>query len=163
TPPDPPSPLPKKRKSSPELHDIDPILNSLQEVEEKLDSIFRVTKNDKIPFGIKTSLSEVFQCKICLRCVSLPVMVATCCGQLIGCQSCTDTWYTTGPDIMKKTCPACRAERGAARLCQLRGMDSLINNARDILQEAQPTPEDVASDHSDSSHSTHEDLPIVNM
>jgi len=136
-------------------------------MEDKLESIFRVTKHDKIPLGVKASLSEAFQCKICLRCVSLPAMIATCCGQLIGCQSCTDTWYTTSPDIMKKTCPACRAERGAAKLCQLRGMDSLIKTAKEMLQE--PTPDDYEAvvDHSsnlvDHDHGIHDDLPAVNI
>ena len=38
--------------------------------------------------------------------------------------------------------PACRAERGAARLCQLRGMDSLIETAKEVLQDLEPTPDD---------------------
>ena len=88
------------------------------------------------------TLSEAFLYKICLRSTTLSAMVATCCGQLIGCHSCTDTWYTTNADIMKQTCPACRAIRGAARLCQLRGKESLIKTGKEVLQDAEPTPDD---------------------
>lgn len=64
-PPDPPSPLPKKRKTGAELtlHELDTILHTLEEVEEKvsdkLESIFRVTKNDMIPLGLKTSIKRI--------------------------------------------------------------------------------------------------------
>ena len=149
-------------------NELDAILHTLEEVEEKvsdkLEILFRVIKHDKIPLGLKTLLSEPFQCKICVRPVTVPAMVATCCGQLIGCQSCTDTWYTTGADIMKKTCPACRAERGAARLCQLRGMDSLIKTAKEVLQDPEPTPDDSEAvlDHA-SNLINSADLPQVNI
>ena len=88
-------------------------MNTLEVVEhkitEKLDSIFVVTKDSNIPLGLRVALKEAFQCIICLRSVYLPAMVAMCCGQMIGCQMCTDTWYA-GAEMLQKTCPACRAE-----------------------------------------------------
>ena len=113
------------------------------------------------------TLSEAFLCKICLRSATLSATVATCCGQLIGCHSCTDTWYTTNADIMKQTCPACRAKRGAAKLCQLRGKESLIKTGKEVLQDAEPTPDDSevvnhASNLMNRNHDIH-DLPEVNI
>ena len=136
---DPPSPPTKKRRSQ-ESHQIDSIVNTLEEVEqkitEKLDSIFEITKDSNIPLGLKVALKEAFQCKICLRSVSLPAMVATCCGQMIGCQMCTDTWYA-GAEMLQKTCPACRAERAVLKLSQLRGMDSLIGQVHSLFEAAE--------------------------
>ena len=85
----PPSPPTKKRRSQESHHnEVNLIVSTLEEVEqkitEKLDSIFEITKDSTIPLGLKVALKEAFQCKICLRSVSLPAMVATCCGQMIG-------------------------------------------------------------------------------
>ena len=106
-----------------------------QNIIEKLDSIFEVTKDSTIPLGLKMALKEAFQCKTCLRSESLPAMVATCCVQMIECQACTDmyTWYS-GAEMLQKTCPACRAERAVVELSQLRGMDSLIGQVKCLFQ-----------------------------
>ena len=68
---------------------------------------------------------------------------------------------------MKQTCPACRAKRGAAKLCQLRGKESLIKTGKEVLQDAEPTPDDSevvnhASNLMNRNHDIH-DLPEVNI
>ena len=154
---DPPSPPTKKRSQESHHNESGSIVNTLEEVEqkitEKLDSIFEMTKDPsgldsivemtKDPSGLdsilemtEVALKEAFQFKICLRSVSLSAMVAMCCGQMIKYQKCTDTWYA-GAETLQKTCPACRTVHAVLKLSQLRGMDSLIGLVHSPFEAAE--------------------------
>lgn len=86
-------------------------MNSIKISIEDINLFTRDTQS-KLPIGLKRALQENFKCKICHSSpMQPPVVVAKCCKSILGCESCTNNWYS-GPDAMTKTCPLCRAERG---------------------------------------------------
>ena len=139
------------------------ILETVQDIKastsKQLQQILDVSKEDKIPLGLRVALTESYKCKICLRLAKSPIMMSTCCGQLIGCEVCTNTWYS-GPAIYEKTCPACRADRGVSKLCRLRGMDSVIDIVRKIADGDMENGINMTTSSSlGAEHDTDDELP----
>ena len=46
---------------------------------------------------------------------------------------CVDTWYS-GPEIMTKTCPVCRAERGLNETMSLRGLTEFMEGIQKLYR-----------------------------
>lgn len=54
-------------------------------------SLFQISKNMKLPFGLRKHLQETFKCHICCSSpIKTPVIFSRCCKQLLGCQLCVD-------------------------------------------------------------------------
>ena len=114
--------------------DCDSSAEGMKAVLEKLDQICSVTKNDKVPMGLKIACQEVFMCKIChLSVLKPPTIVARCCRNIIGCQACVDTWYRE--DMMEKSCPLCRSPRGYSDTMALPTLDRLIESIKDLVDD----------------------------
>ena len=62
------------------------------------------------------------QCVICRETSNPPIIVATCCESIIGCQQCAKTWIDSG----KNTCPKCREEGFNCATINLRGLDDFL-------------------------------------
>ena len=65
-----------------------------------------------------------------------PVVVAKCCKSILGCESCTNNWYS-GPDAMTKTCPLCRAERGFTETMILNGLHDFLRILSEVFSRQQ--------------------------
>ena len=75
----------------------------------KTDAIMSLTKDVKIPLGLKKLLNDALKCHICTTVMKPPVIIAKCCNTLIGCEECINRWYS-GPEALTKQCPRlCRA------------------------------------------------------
>lgn len=96
------------------------------------DTILQLTKDSKIPLGLKHLLADAFKCHICRSCIQSPLVLAKCCKTVIGCESCVNSWYS-GPDALSKTCPRCRAEKGFCETMRILGLDELVAGVKRIL------------------------------
>ena len=84
-----------------------------------------LTNEAAMPLGLKRVINDTFKCQICHSVPIKPPVIATkCCKNILGCQSCVNTWYS-GIDSMTKTCPMCRAERGCVETMIPWGFQSL--------------------------------------
>jgi len=62
-----------------------------------------------------------------------PVIVTKCCKNILGCQECVGTWYS-GSDVMTRTFPMCRAERGCNETMILRGLTDFMEGVRRLYK-----------------------------
>ena len=109
-------PRSKKRKED----RLDMILGEISSIKNSLADIFSVNENSRIPLGLKRSIRDTFMCAICHSTPIRPPVIATrCCKAILGCEQCVNSWYS-GPDMLSKTCPSCRAERGCNETMVLR-------------------------------------------
>ena len=37
--------------------------------------------------------------------MSIPILASRCCGAIIGCEVCVQTWYGAGTNVFDKCCP----------------------------------------------------------
>jgi len=107
---------------------VESIDAKLQLLSEKLNKVFQLTKNSKIPLGLKRMIGEAFSCKICHSVMSPPIIVGLCCKSVLGCEKCVNLWYATAQreDVLTKACPACRGERGYSQTVRIHGLDELL-------------------------------------
>lgn len=77
------------------------------------------------PPALKRSLIDCLKCKICQHSpFSPPIILAKCCSNIVGCQTCVDAWFS-GADALTKVCPICKCERGYAHTSRFHGIDEL--------------------------------------
>ena len=106
---------------------ISQVLETVGESKQELMKILQFSNENDVPLALKNLVKETFSCKICHKAPFAPPIVAsTCCGAIIGCQSCIQSWYGTGSDVFDKACPLCRAERGYSHTFRLCGMDDFL-------------------------------------
>ena len=103
---------------------LDGMTKELIELKAKVSQIFELTKESKVPLGLRRLLADAFKCKICRDLIRPPVMVTRCCKAMLGCDECVKTWYAT--DTLTKNCPACNTERGYVETMRLHGLDDLL-------------------------------------
>ena len=61
--------------------------NEMIAINDKLDKLCSVTKDMKIPIGLKVLLHDAFKCKICLSTPVKPsIIYARCCKSILGYQ-----------------------------------------------------------------------------
>lgn len=117
-----------------------------QEVKEDMEllkgnceKIFGQISGLKMPIGLKQLFQDSLRCCICHQSpMEPPIVMAKCCKSIIGCEACTNEWYS-GEEALTKSCPNCRADRGYAETMQLHGMDDLLRGLRDLLNEDEDT------------------------
>ena len=71
-------------------------------------------------------ICEFLQCIICKETSHTPIIVATCCESIIGCQQCVKAWIDSG----KNTCPKCREDGLNCATINLRGLDNFLEKIR---------------------------------
>ena len=96
-----------------------------------------------MPIAFKAVTEDAFRCRIChiTPCVP-PIILARCCTNLIGCQTCVDKWFM-GTDGLSKNCPICQQERGYGQTARLHGLDDFIEEVRK-LESPNPEPQQAA-------------------
>ena len=120
------------------------LIDSVEIIKNDIDQIKTLTRDatTKLPLGLETALQEAFKCTICHHIpIRGPMIVAKCCKCIIGCEQCVHTWYS-GQDILTKTCPLCRTERGFTETMRLNGLDQLlqaVRNALNVEQDGDPS------------------------
>ena len=93
----------------------------------------QLSKESKIPLGLKRIVRDSFKCKICHAVpINPPVIMSKCCKTLIGCEPCINTLYS-GPDALTKPCPCCRSERGYNETMVLRGIDEFLQSFKRVV------------------------------
>ena len=65
--------------------------------------------------------------------IRLPVIVTKCCKTILCCEQCVNSWYS-GPEMLYKICPLCRAERSCNETMVLRWLDDFLTLVVKILQ-----------------------------
>ena len=104
----------------------------LQSLHVKVESICSVAKDQHIPIGLRLALKEAFMCKICHSApLKPPMIISQCCRNVLGCQSCSNTWYNE--DTLSKSCPMCRSPRGFSYTMAMPPLDELINAVSEAL------------------------------
>ena len=94
----------------------------------------------KLPLALQVAMQEAFRCTICHSVpIREPIMVAKCCKSIIGCEECTDKWYS-GDNGLTKRCPLCRADRGFAEIMRLNGLAGFLQAMSDVFSRASNQP-----------------------
>ena len=94
--------------------------------------------------ALKQSLMDCLKCKICQSSpFTLPIILAKCCSNILGCQTCMDAWFS-GPEALTKVCPICKCDRGYANTLRLHGIDELLDTSK-LLDNAEEWRGPVAS------------------
>ena len=121
---------------------LDLLLNKVGSIRECLNDMITLTKDARVPMGLKRIPRDTFKCRICHSVpIKPPVIVTKCCKNVLGCESCINTGYS-GPDALVKTCPACRAERGYNETMLLRGLDEFLKQIGRAIQTEEEREDD---------------------
>ena len=122
---------------------LEMLLDDVGTVKEALTDIMSLTRDSRMPLGLKQILRDNFQCFIChVVPIRPPVIITKCCKTILGCETCVNAWYS-GEDALTKTCPKCRAERGYETML-LRGLDDFLKQIQKAIQtEDERDDEDV--------------------
>lgn len=115
------------------------ILAGVEDIKSRIEEIMAVTKESKVPLGLKKALGDCFKCSVCTGPIVPPVIVTKCCKTILGCETCVNSWYS-GEDALFKTCPKCRASRGYNETMILRGLDTILEVYRKIEGIEPPSP-----------------------
>ena len=95
-------------------------------------------QTDQLPRKMSELLESSFKCKICHDIMTPPIIFGTCCGNIIGCQDCTNTWYLQpGAGVSDATlirpCPLCNKERGYSQTQVVHGFDEILSYIQPLL------------------------------
>jgi len=71
-------------------------------INSAVDHAFQLRPHEREVFK---DMVDKFTCLICRDIIKTDVIVGTCCGTVIGCKECLDTWYECN-----ETCPKPREE-----------------------------------------------------
>ena len=113
---------------------LETLINEVGSIKENVLDMFSLNKNSNIPLGLKRVIRDTFQCTICCRVpIHSPVIVTKCCKTILGCETCVNAWYS-GAEMLTKTCPSCRAERGCNETMVLRGLDDFLLQMAKVLE-----------------------------
>ena len=88
----------------------------------KARKVFVIPAPVKKEINVVNLLHAFLQCIICKEISHAPIIVASCCESIIGCQQCVKGWIDSG----KNTCPKCREEGFNCATINLRGLDDFL-------------------------------------
>ena len=111
--------------SEPEGHG-NQVLNEIKSLRREVQDVLALSKTSKVPPGLKIMLTNTFKCSICHGVIRPPVAYARCCQSILGCESCSDTWYS-GEDRRKRSCPLCRRERAFSDTGRVHALDEFLD------------------------------------
>ena len=108
-------------------------MKDIGNIKDSLLDMFSLNEKSHIPLGLRRVIRDTFQCTICRQVpIHPPVIVTKCCKTILGCEECVNTCYS-GPEMLSKTCPSCRAERGCNETMVLRGLDDFLVQMAKVL------------------------------
>ena len=109
-----------------------PCKDCTSSVKAKLDDIARGVSSIERLVNFMTNMQQAFQCVVCRGSVTVPV-VAECCGRIVGCQPCVESWLEH-----HARCPHCSSVM--ARHFVLRGFDDVLKCLRLTMEEQDSRP-----------------------
>ena len=96
-----------------------------RKVKEEIGKIRELAFRHKFSLSFIQSFEKAFRCSIChVTSAKLPLIACQACSTLLGCESCTNTWYGNGFD---KKCSKCNTPRGLSKTFMQNGFDNLIH------------------------------------
>jgi hypothetical protein len=68
-------------------------------------------------------------------------MYACCCGSIVGCESCWDSWFRRNGEkaMLTEKCPHCQTPRVFAKTQRMKGPDDFLEQIKDLTGGARPT------------------------
>ena len=121
-----------------QLHELK---RDVASIKENTNMVLALTRDLKMPLGLKRLLNESFLCHICRNCMTPPIILSKCCKSIIGCETCVNGWYS-GSDALTKYCPRCRCERGYNETIRILGLDDFLEGVRSLTVEETMTSQD---------------------
>ena len=116
-----------------------PTDESFLELKESIFSLLKLTKDSKVPLGLKNLLNDAFKCKICQMIMKPPIIYSGCCCTIIGCEVCVNKWYSnsgaTGNDMLTRACPFCNSPRGLSNTSRITGLDEFLEGVAPIFED----------------------------
>ena len=104
---------------------VESLVEEVREVKEEIGKICELAFRHKFSLSFIQSFEEAFRCSIChVTQAKLPLITCQACSTLLGCESCTNTWYGSGFD---KKCPKCNTPRGMSKTFIQKGFDNLVH------------------------------------
>jgi len=116
---------PSSKRPCPRYNDSSSIFTKLQKNANEVANIQRLTL-------FMQNMHQSLQCVVCRDTVSSPV-VADCCGRIVGCQGCVDSWLEH-----HATCPHCGCV--IHHHFVLRGFDEVIKCLKVTMERQDPVP-----------------------
>ncbi len=101
-------------------------LSEMKLMRSEFQDFMTVTPTSKMPPGLKLIIGKTFMCHICMTVVTPPVAYTRCCQSILGCETCSDMWYS-GEEGRRKHCPLCRRERAATETARLHGLNEFLD------------------------------------
>ena len=115
---------------------LENLVDEVREVKDEIGKFQELAFRQKFSLSFIASLEDAFRCSICHRIPArTPLIACSGCASLVGCESCTNEWYSN--DSLDKKCPKCRAERGLTKTFILRGFDEVIKQINLISVEGE--------------------------
>ena len=115
---------------------LDVIEGKIEVVNKNLDKVLSLSPSMSVPPGLKLLLQDSFSCPICKLLMTPPVIFAKCCRRVIGCEKCTNEWYS-GTNATTKPCPYCRGERGCAETVRICGLDEFLVGIKTLFSSGE--------------------------
>ena len=78
---------------------VETLVEEVREVKEEIGKIRELAFRHKFSLSFIQSFEEAFRCSICHATpAKLPLIACQACSIILGCESCTNTWYGNGFD-----------------------------------------------------------------
>jgi hypothetical protein len=110
-------------------------------IREKIQAIAEVRNSTPVPLSLISLFRTTFKCQVCQDITCPPVMYACCCGSIVGCESCWDSWFRRNGEkaMLTEKCPHCQTPRVFAKTQRMKGPDDFLEQIKDLTGGARPT------------------------
>ena len=113
---------------------VESLVEEVREVKEEIGKIRELAFRHRFSLSFIQSFEEAFRRSIChVTPAKLPLLACQACSTLLGCKSCTNTWYENGFD---QKCPKCNTSRELSKTFIPKGFDNLVHQL-ELMNEGQ--------------------------
>ena len=111
---------------------LEHLIKEVSDMRGEIEKFRNLAFRHKFSVAFLLELESSFSCIICKQIPARkPLVACTECCSVIGCQVCTNHWYS-GLQGLTKKCPKCRCERGLSKTIVLKGFDTLLDQIRNL-------------------------------